>query len=284
MLGAFEQALLALMIFVIMMGMGATVHRVDLRAAFASPRPFLIGMACQFGFMPLIGFLLAVVFQLPPAVALALIMLGATPGGTTSNLFAYYARGDVPLSISMTVASTVLAIVLMPLAIALYAGGELTGDIEVPLGNIAVTVALVTLPALIGFWVRARNVVWAAWLEWVGSVVGIVVILALIANFFLENTAMVLATPATEIIATLLLSVIGFGAGFAAARALGLTLAHAKTVALETGIQNAPLTITVIGLSFAAGPMQDEMLLACAMYAVFVVITSSFAALWFRRW
>ena len=284
MLGAFEQALLALMIFVIMMGMGATVHRVDLRAAFASPRPFLIGIACQFGFMPLIGFLLAVVFQLPPAVALALIMLGATPGGTTSNLFAYYARGDVPLSIAMTVASTAMAIVLMPLAIAIYAGGTLTGEIAVPVGNIAVTVALVTLPALIGFWVRARNVVWASWLEWIGSVVGIVVILALIVNFLVENTALVLATPATEIIATLLLSVIGFGAGLAASRALRLSLPHAKTVALETGIQNAPLTITVIGLSFAAGPMQDEMLLACAMYAVFVVITSSLAALWFRRW
>jgi len=284
MLGAFEQALLALMIFVIMMGMGATIHRVDLRVAFASPKAFVIGLVCQFGFMPLIAFLLALAFQLPPPVALALIMLGATPGGTTSNLFAYYARGDVPLSIAMTVASTAAAVVLMPLAIGIYASGGLTGDVGVPYANIAVTVALVTVPALIGFWVRGRNVVWAAWLEWVGSVVGIVVILALIANFFIENTDMVLATPWTEIVATLLLSVIGFGAGYAASRALGLTLAHAKTVALETGIQNAPLTITVIGLGFAAGTMQDQMLLACAMYAVFVVITSSLAALWFRRW
>jgi bile acid:Na+ symporter, BASS family len=282
MVGPLEQAILALMIFVIMLGMGATIHRVDLRVAFASPKAFLIGMACQFGLMPLIAFALAVAFQLPPAVALALIMVGATPGGTTSNLFSYYAKGDVALSVAMTVASTTAAVVMMPLCIALYAGGELTGDIEIPYSNIAVTVALVLIPFLIGYWVRQRNVVWAAWLEWIGGVMGMVVIAALILNFFIENTALVLATPMGEIAATILLSVCGFVAGYLVSRALGLTLPHARTVALETGIQNAPLTVGVIVLSFASGPMQDTMVLAVALYAVFVVITSTLTALWFR--
>jgi len=283
MLGVFEQAMLAAMIFVIMLGMGATIHRVDLRVAFASHRAFLIGMACQFGLMPLIAFLLAVLLQLPPAVALALIMLGATPGGTTSNLFSYYAKGDVALSVAMTVASTMAAVILMPLCIALYAGGSLTGDIEVPFASIAVTLVLVLVPALIGFWVRARSVFYAAWLEWLGGLVGIFVIVALILNFFLENSAMILATPGNELVATLLLSVIGFAAGFVVSRALGLNLVQAKTVSLETGIQNAPLTITVIGLSFAPGEMQDEMLLAAALYAVFVVMTSTAVSLWYRQ-
>jgi bile acid:Na+ symporter, BASS family len=280
MLGAAEQAMLAAMIFVIMLGMGATIHRTDILAALRRRRAFLVGMLCQFGLMPLIAFLLALLFQLPPAVALALIMLGATPGGTTSNLFSYWAKGDVTLSIAMTVASTVMAIVLMPLAIAIYATEGLTGDVEIPLASIAVTLVLVTLPAALGYLIRARNVVWAAWVEWVGSVAGMVLIAALIVNFFRENSAMILAVPGGELVATLLLSLCGFAAGFALARALGLDLMASKTVSLETGIQNAPLTITVIGLSFAPGAFQDQMLLAAALYAVFVVITSTITS-WF---
>jgi bile acid transporter len=275
MLGAAEQAMLAAMIFVIMLGMGATIHKTDIAMALARRRAFLVGMLCQFGLMPLIAFLLAILFQLPPAVALALIMLGATPGGTTSNLFSYWAKGDVTLSIAMTVASTLAAIVLMPLAIAIYATDALTGDVEIPLASIAVTLVLVTLPAFLGYLIRARNVVWAAWVEWVGSVAGMVLIAALIVNFISENSAMIAAVPVGEVMATLLLSICGFMAGFGLARFLGLDLMAAKTVSLETGIQNAPLTITVIGLSFAAGEAQDQMLLTAALYAVFVVITST---------
>jgi bile acid:Na+ symporter, BASS family len=278
MLGAAEQAMLAVMIFVIMLGMGATIHRTDAAAALRRRRAFLVGMLCQFGLMPLIAFLLATLLQLPPAVALALIILGATPGGTTSNLFSYWARGDVTLSIGMTVASTLMAIVLMPLAIAVYATDALTGEVGIPLASIAVTLALVTVPAGLGYLVRARSVVVAAWVEWAGSVTGMVLIAILIATFIAENSAMILAVPAGEWLATLLLSVCVFAAGFGLARILGLDLTAAKTVSLETGIQNGPLAITVIGLSFAAGPTQDAMLLTAALYSVFVVITASLAS------
>jgi BASS family bile acid:Na+ symporter len=280
MLGAAEQAMLAAMIFVIMLGMGATIHRTDVAAALRRRRAFAIGMLCQFGLMPLIAFLLALALQLPPPVALALIMLGATPGGTTSNLFSYWAKGDVTLSIAMTVASTAMAVVLMPLAIAIYATKGLTGGVEVPLASIAVTVALVTVPAVFGYLIRARSVVVAAWVEWVGSVAGMVLIVVLIANFLRENSAMVLAVPAGELVATFMLSLMGFALGLWLSRALGLDLTAAKTVSLETGIQNAPLTITVIGLSFAAGEVQDQMLLTCALYAIFVVVTAT-ATSWY---
>jgi BASS family bile acid:Na+ symporter len=281
MLGAAEQAMLAAMIFVIMLGMGATIHRTDIVMALRRRRAFLVGMLCQFGLMPLIAFLLALALALPPPVALALIMLGATPGGTTSNLFSYWAKGDVSLSIAMTVASTLAAIVLMPLAIAIYATEALTGDVEVPLATIAVTLVLVTVPAAIGYIIRARNVVAAAWVEWTGSVVGMVLIAALILNFFREDSALIFAVPVTLLLATVLLSVCGFALGFWLARSLGLDMMASKTVSLETGIQNAPLTITVIGLSFAAGAEQNQMLLTVGLYAVFVVMTSTLTSWYF---
>ncbi|MFN4157555.1 MAG: bile acid:sodium symporter [Gemmobacter sp.] len=283
MLGAVEQALLAAMILVIMAGMGATIGRAEWRAAMAAPRAFATGMVCQFGLMPPIALALSRAFDLPPPVALALIMVGATPGGTTSNLFAYYARGDVALSVAMTVASTLAAVVMMPLLIGLYAGAALTGGVEVPFANIAVTLALVLVPCLAGMAVRARSRLWAARLERVGAWAGIGLILLLIANFAVSNGALVMATPGGEIAATVLLSVAGFAAGLAVARAVGLTGPQARTVSLETGIQNTPLTIAVIGFSFPAGPVQDAMLLACALYAVAVVVTSSLVAVLYRR-
>ncbi|QYK41132.1 MAG: bile acid:sodium symporter [Paracoccaceae bacterium] len=283
MLGAVEQGLLAAMIGIIMLGMGATIGRAEMRAALAAPRAFATGMLCQFGLMPLIALGLAFVFDLSAPVALALIMVGATPGGTTSNLFAYYARGDVALSVAMTVASTLAAVVMMPLLIGLYAGGALTGGVAVPFANIAVTLVLVLVPCLIGMAVRARSAGLAARLEKAGAVLGIVLIVLLILNFAVSNGALVRATPPGEIAAAVLLSVAGFAAGLAVAAALGLTGPQMRTVSLETGIQNTPLTIAVIGLSFPAGPVQDAMLLACALYAVAVVATSAVAAALYRH-
>ena len=281
MLGAAEQTMLAAVIFAIMLGMGATIHRTDISAAFRRRRAFMVGMLCQFGLMPLIAFLLAVAFALPPPVALALIMLGAAPGGSSSNLLAYWARGDVTLSIAMTVASTLAAIVLMPLAIEIYATESLTGEVEIPLASIAVTVALVTVPACLGYLIRARNVVVAAWVEWIGSVTGMLLIAALIVNFLVENGAMIFALPLGQVMAALLLSICGFAAGFALSRMVGLDLMAAKTVSLEAGIQNAPLTIAVIGLSFAAGEVQDQMLMTVTLYAIFGVITATLTSWYF---
>jgi bile acid:Na+ symporter, BASS family len=169
----------------------------------------------------------------------------------------------------------------MPLAIAIYATEALTGDVEVPLATIAVTLVLVTVPAAIGYIIRARNVVAAAWVEWTGSVVGMVLIAALILNFFREDSALIFAVPVTLLLATVLLSVCGFALGFWLARSLGLDMMASKTVSLETGIQNAPLTITVIGLSFAAGAEQNQMLLTVGLYAVFVVMTSTLTSWYF---
>jgi BASS family bile acid:Na+ symporter len=283
MIGAFEQTLLAAMIVVIMLGMGASLRAADVRAALRQRRAFLTGMACQFGLMPLIAVLLAKVFALPAPAALALIMIGATPGGTTSNLFTFWARGDVALSIAMTVASTLAAVVMMPLLIWLYVGASVADGVTVPFANIAVTLVLVLAPAAVGYAFRARSETAGRRLETAGSVAGVVLILLLIVNFLIENGALVRATPTGEIAAAVLLSVIGFVAGRAVAAAVGLSAATGRTVALETGIQNTPLTITVIGLSFPAGAMQDQMLLTCAIYAVAVVLTAAATAAAFRR-
>lgn len=96
-----------------MVAMGTTLTVENFKKAVHSKKPLLIGMISQFGFMPLIAFGLAIGFGLSPLFSIGLILVGCTPGGTTSNLLTYYAKGDVALSISMTITSTILAIVMI---------------------------------------------------------------------------------------------------------------------------------------------------------------------------
>ena len=156
MLSSFEKIGLPLMIFVLMLGMGATLTRKDFGTTLKHPKGILIGLLSQFGIMPLLAFTIARIFQLPDLVAISLIMVGATPGGTTSNLFTYYSRGDVSLSISMTVASSIAAIVMMPLLVGLYAQG-LDTNIQVPYAKIAATILIMLIPVIIGMTVRGKK-------------------------------------------------------------------------------------------------------------------------------
>ncbi len=283
MIDAVEQAGLALMIFIIMLGMGATIRPSEFKTVLTAPKALSIGLLCQFGLMPVIALCLALTFNLPAAIALSLIMVGATPGGTTSNLFTYYARGNVALSVSMTVASTIAAVILMPLAIVVYAGQYTSAELQIPYEKIVITLAMVMVPVVVGMFVLSKSEKAAKVLERTSSVLGVVLIAALIVKFMLRNTELLLSTPLSVITAAILLGLVGFLLGYWLARLLGLNNVESRTVSLETGIQNTPLTIAVIALSFAPGPQQDEMLLLPAFYAVFIVLTSLIVSFGYRR-
>lgn len=115
-----ETRLLGIMMMVIMLGMGASLTFKDFRIAFRKPQGILIGLLCQYAIMPFIGYLLAVLLGLPPALAIGLILMGCMPGGTTSNIFAYFSKSVLALSIMMTICSTLAAVVMVPLLLEFY--------------------------------------------------------------------------------------------------------------------------------------------------------------------
>ena len=125
----FETKLLGVMMMVIMLGMGASLTWRDFLIAFRKPKGLLVGLLCQYGIMPLLGFLLAQALGLPPAIAIGLILMGCMPGGTTSNIFTYFSKGALALSIMMTSASTLVALGMVPATLAFYSGlGGYAGD------------------------------------------------------------------------------------------------------------------------------------------------------------
>lgn len=281
MLTQLQTILLAALLVVLMAGMGASLTLEDFREVLRRPRGPLIGLLSQYGWMPLIAFGLCKALGLPDDLAISLIVVGCTPGGTTSNLFTYFAGADVALSVSMTALSTIAAVVLMPLTLYIYASGYASAGLKIPYGNITTTLAVMLVPLAIGMVVRARRPGAARVVESIGGVAGLGVLGLLIGTGLYNNMDVLRATTGTMYAAALGLGVLGFGFGWLGARVAGLSSAQRRAVAFETGIQNSPLALGILIASFP-GEQQARMLWLPLLYALLVLISASVLTLGFR--
>ena len=192
----FETKLLGLMMMVIMLGMGASLTWRDFLIACRKPKGVLIGLACQYGIMPFLGFTLAMVLDLSPAWTLGLILMACMPGGTTSNIFTYFSKAVLALSIMMTSVSTLVALVMVPALLELYSGAAgLGGEFKIPATNVAQVLVVLLVPTLIGMATRKLNPNVGATLELVGGIMGILVILFLVVTWIPRNHILLATTP-----------------------------------------------------------------------------------------
>jgi bile acid:Na+ symporter, BASS family len=279
MVGPLEQAILALMIFVIMLGMGASLTPRDFVLALKRPYGLFIGLVSQYGFMPLIGFLLALTLPVPDPVKVGILIMGCMPGGTTSNIFTYFSKGNLALSVLMTVNSTVFGVVLIPLLLVLYAGAL---DLDIPRENIIITLILLLVPVAIGMALRKWNANVGAVTEFGGSLLAVVFILFLILSWIPRNWDFLMTTGWATYFAAVGLGLFGFMFGYGLSVLLKLHPRNARTIALETGIQNGPLAIAIIAFTFAGTEAQAYMAVP-ALYSLFIVISSTLLTLWFRK-
>jgi BASS family bile acid:Na+ symporter len=232
--------------------------------------------------MPLIAFGLAQALQLPAPMAIGLVLVGCTPGGTTSNMFTYYAGADVALSVSMTVVSTAVAALVMPLLLMLYAEPLTSTALSLPMGNIVTTLVLVLVPVGIGIAIRAKSEAAALRAERLGSLSGIIVLVLLICSSLWTNHADLARIPTAGYVAAIALGLLGMVLGYGASRVLGMGVPQRRAVALETGIQNSPLAFAIILAAFPESE-QVQVLWLPMLYALFVLISASVVTLVFRR-
>ena len=283
MLTELETRLLGVLMMIIMLGMGASLTFRDFHIAFRKPQGLLIGLLCQYGIMPLLGYLLAVTLGLPPAVAVGLLLMGCMPGGTTSNIFTYFSKGVLALSIMMTVCSTLVAVVMVPLLLEFYSGlKNLPSEYTVPAGNVAQVLVVLIVPTLIGMVLRKWNPNVGATVELIGGALGIFVIVFLIVTWVPRNHLLLATTPAAVYAAAIGLGLIGMLLGYALSGLFRQDRRRRRTIALETGIQNGPLAVLIVVLTFR-GEMQQQVLLIPVLYSLFIVLTSSAVTVWFRR-
>jgi BASS family bile acid:Na+ symporter len=277
-----ETRLLGIMMIVIMLGMGASLTFKDFRIAFRKPQGILIGLLCQYAVMPLLGYLLAVSLGLPPPLAIGLILMGCMPGGTTSNIFTYFSRGVLALSIMMTICSTLAAVVMVPLLLEFYSGlKDLPAQYTIPAGNVAQVLVVLIVPTLIGMVLRRLNPNVGATIELIGGLLGVVVIVFLVATWVPRNHMLLATTPWPVYVSSIGLGLFGMALGYGLSRLLRQDTQRSRTIALETGIQNGPLAVLIVLLSFK-GQDQQDILLIPVLYSLFIVLVSSAVTVWFR--
>jgi bile acid transporter len=288
---AFEQNLLVGLVFVIMFGLGAGLTPRDFRSAIRRPWGVLIGFATQFGIMPLLAYVLVVtlVLQLPEEyalpVAVGALLMGCVPAGTTSNIFTYFSKGNLALSVIMTTNSTLWAILMTPLLLVLYGSQVLPpdSDLQIPTLNIVVTLAILLIPVIFGMLIRRYSANIGAILELMGGLMGVFFIIFLMATWVPRNWILLTSTPWQVFAVAIALGLVGITVAYFIARALRLHPANARTIGLETGIQNGPLAIAIITVTFAGNPRLGELLLVPALYSLFIVIISTIVTFVFRR-
>ena len=134
MLSELETKLLGVMMMVIMLGMGASLTFKDFAIALRKPAGVGIGLVTTYVLTPIVGYALATLLNLPPAYAVGLILMACLPGGTTSNIFNYFSKGVLSLSILMTIVSTLFAVLLVPLALGIFSAG-IEGEWKIPPGG-----------------------------------------------------------------------------------------------------------------------------------------------------
>ncbi|MFN9505846.1 MAG: bile acid:sodium symporter [Rubrivivax sp.] len=281
MLSDTETKLLGVMMMVIMLGMGASLTFKDFAIAMRKPQGILVGLLCQYGIMPALAFGLATALQLPPAYAVGLILMGCMPGGTTSNIFTYFSTGTLSWSILMTVCSTLVAVVMVPVALAFYSQG-IEGEWKIPQENIIQVLVVLLVPTLLGMVLRKWNANVGAVIEMIGGLLGVAVILFLIVSWVPRNWPLLLSTGFPVYAGSIGLGLAGFALGFGLSRLLRQDARRSRTIALETGIQNGPLAVLIVVLTFT-GTQQQEVLLVPVLYSLFIVLTSSAVTVWFRR-
>ncbi|MBT5248165.1 MAG: transporter [Microbacteriaceae bacterium] len=291
MVNEFEQTLLRIFIVVIMFGLGAGLTPKDFGLALKRPWGLIIGWVTQFGIMPFVAYVLivTVLFGFSPREDVALIALGAlimgsVPAGTTSNLFTYFSKGNLALSLTMTVNSTLWAFVMTPAVLWLYANLlQLDDSVTIEFGELAVVILGLIVPVGLGMVVRRLSANAGAILELVGGVFGVLFIPFLIAIWVPRNWQLLLSTQWNTYVVAIGLGLVGIFTAYFIAKLIRLHPMNARTVGLETGIQNGPLAIAVIVAVYIDNPGVDEILLVPALYSLFIVIISTLVTFWFRR-
>ncbi|WP_455448918.1 bile acid:sodium symporter family protein [Natrinema thermotolerans] len=239
---------------IIMLGMGLTLTPADFRRILERPRDVFIGAMSQWLLMPTIAYVLVVALGLPEEIGLGLILVGAAPGGTASNVMTYLGRGDVALSVSITSVTTIAAPLVMPAWIVLLAGESIT----VTFMDMATSIVqVVLLPVVGGLVLRYVLDEYAPALAQAGlsifPAISVIAIVAIVAAVVGLNVETILGASALVFLAVVLHNGLGLGAGYAVGHAADMAEDRARACAFEVGLQNSGLAVALATAHFSAG-------------------------------
>ena len=278
----FTTILLPLALGIVMLGMGLGLVPEDFGKITRDPKAVLVGTACQIVLLPLIGLLITTLVPMQPEIAAGLMVLAVCPGGPSSNLITYLARGDVALSVALTAVSSLISVVTIPLLANMVLQHFLgtSAAIALPIGRTMLQILLVTLlPVAIGMAIRGQFPESAQRLEQQVSKLAVGLLALIIVLLLVKEGGKLSGFLLQAGVGALLLNLLAASAGLGAGRVLRLPLAQQICIAIEVGIQNGTLAIAI-----TAGLLNNaDMAIPAAVYSLLMYCTGLGAILYGRR-
>lgn len=258
---------------IIMLGMGMTLILADFTRIIKYPKAILVGLTNQLIFLPVIGFLLAIVFDLSPVMAVGLMILATCPGGPTSNLITQISKGNIALSVTLTAIASMISILTIPFILSYALEYFNTGtnvSIKLPILDTILQIMVITvIPITIGMLIRKYKENFAKRMEKPMRIASTVIFILVFIAVLAANSDIIGKAMKEVGIVTLLLNIITMGIGYLTAKLFQLNLKNAISITIESGIQNGTLAFVI-----ATTILNNvEMGIPTGAYAIWMFIT-----------
>jgi BASS family bile acid:Na+ symporter len=268
---------------VVMLGMGLTLRFADFAAVLRDPKRIALGVFAQFAIMPLLGWGLAKAFHLETGLALGLILVGCCPGGTVSNVICHLARANVPLSVLLTMTSTLAAVFATPCLTSWLAGAWMPVDAWALFKSMLIVVLLplvlgITVNTLLEKMSNARKL--RGGIDALGPLVSALVVVAIVGCIVALNRNAIAGSVGVLFLSVFLLHLFGFLLGYGLAKLTGCGESLCRTISIEVGMQNSGLGAALATRHFPTIALAP---VPAAISAVFHSIIGSALAAWWRR-
>jgi BASS family bile acid:Na+ symporter len=275
-LSAYIPAILQILLFLVMLGMGMTLTIPDFTRVGIAPKVVFTGLVNQIIIVPLIAYGIVLLVPMEPMIAMGLMVCACSPGGAVSNLYSYLAKGDTALSITLTAVSSIITIFSIPLIINFSLDailGEASKSIQLPLGKTILNIfKLTALPVFIGMLINYKFSTFAKKskpaIKWVSITVIVLALIFMVLK--LEEIGDSWSFLKAAFLSVVLLNILTLGIGFFSAKFLKLPTRQAATISIESGMQN-----NVLGMTLAISPSllnSPEMAATPGVYGVVMCV------------
>ncbi|MDD5599189.1 MAG: bile acid:sodium symporter family protein [Victivallaceae bacterium] len=255
-----------------MFGMGMTLVPEDFKIVLKSPRIILAGLLAQYAVMAGLAWMLAKTFNLPPGLAAGVILVGTSPGGTSSNLMTYIARGDVALSVAMTACSTLAAPLATPFLTLMLAGQWL--DVNV-WGMLFSIIKIVIIPVALGMAFNRFSGRYSKKAVKYVPLISMTAIIIIVGAVVALNESKLLFVAGITVAVVVTHNLSGLVLGYLAGRLFGFSTRQCRTLSLEVGLQNSGLSTSLAKIHFAAMP---EAMIPAAIFSIWHNISGALLA------
>ncbi len=240
--------ILAISLIIIMLGMGLSLVSADFKRVFLYPKAVVVGLLNQLVLLPLIAFGVTMLFPTRPEIAVGLMILAACPGGPTSNLIAHLAKADTALSVSLTALSSFITLLTIPFIVNLALTHFLDAGTVIKLdvmNTITQILVIVIIPVIIGMLIRHYKEDFALKMEKPVRIASGIVLMLVIVGLVIKEKDNILSYLQEAGLVALMLNVATMLVGYASARMLTINKKMARSISIESGIQNGTLAITI---------------------------------------